>query len=121
MCKMLTGTNTQVQGKLEKAIAALNIEDEATENVVTISKDEDGQMKQLKADYWTLYFCSKKKNPPCIPKKSDDPAIKKARVRARETLTTLEADDATSKNTAQKAYLKSLKELGQPRPKKKLT
>ena len=33
-----------------------------------------------------------------------------------------EADDATSKNTAQKAYLEGLKKLGQPAPEgKKLT
>jgi len=84
LCRLLYGTNSQVAGKLERAVKGLSLRPKsanATEMIVA-DKDEDKELILLKAAMWDMYFCAKRASPPCDLMTSAEPKIKAARDKA---------------------------------------
>jgi hypothetical protein len=114
MCQVLTGTNSEVQAKLERAIKALNIEEQGHGEIATVSQDESEHMLGLRQSVWDLYFCAKQTNPPCDPKHSA--TVMDARNQAISHLTALQADDGTAKSVTRQTYLNALATMGVSAP-----
>jgi len=105
LCRLLYGTNSQVAGKLERAVKGLSLRPKsanATEMIVA-DKGEDKELILLKAAMWDMYFCAKRESPPCDLMSSAEPKIKAARDKAFAALqaihvhaTPLAAVDATA-------------------------
>lgn len=84
LCHILTGSNTQVAGKLERAVKGLSLRPKnanATEFVVADRKEEK-QLANLKAALWDLWFCAKHVDPPCDPLASKEHKVELARQQA---------------------------------------
>jgi hypothetical protein len=84
LCKILTGSNNQVAGKLERAVKGLSLRPKtanATEYEVA-DKTEEKQLVHLRAALWDLWFCAKRADPPCDPMTSTDHKVEVARQQA---------------------------------------
>jgi len=84
LCRILTGSNSQVAGKLERAVKGLSLRPQsanATQYVVA-DKKEEKQLSNLKAALWDLWFCAKRADPPCDPLMSQDHKVEVARQQA---------------------------------------
>lgn len=88
LCHILSGNNTQVSGKLERAVKGLSLRPKAANasELVVADKIEDGLLTHLRAALWDMWFCTKRKEPPCDPMTSSDPRVKAAREQAFDAL-----------------------------------
>lgn len=99
LCSLLYGTNSQVAGKLERAVKGLSLRPKsanATEMIVA-DKDEDKELILLKAAMWDMYFCAKRASPPCDLMTSAEPKIKAAREKAFAALQAIHLHAAPEK------------------------
>jgi hypothetical protein len=117
LCRILTGTNLQVAGKLERAVKGLSLRPKtanATEMVVA-DKDEENLLSHLKGALWDMWFCAKRVDPPCDPMKTTEAKIQAAREEAFDALHSINAHakdfEARAAAEAQKEDAKAAQSL----------
>jgi len=86
LCHILHGSNTQVAGKLERAVKGLSLRPKnANETEMEVSDPEENKhLTHLKAAMWDMWFCAKRAE--CDPMSTTDPKVKAAREQAFDAL-----------------------------------
>jgi len=102
LCRILHGSNTQVAGKLERAVKGLSLRPKsANETEMEVSDPEENKhLTHLKAAMWDMWFCAKRAE--CDPMSTTDPKVKAAREQAFDALQAIHvhAKDKTAAHEA---------------------
>lgn len=114
---MLTIPN--VTGKLWDAINMIDMDEELEKDIITVTKDEDGNMKKLKSNMLIMHECASMPDCPgagcCTPKAPTQAIYLQARNAAYTAYHEIQKDD----DMAKRAYLEILKNVGNKAPSQK--